>query len=209
MTEAKAMSIINEHEALVVGVTYNILFTNDIVCAAIIDMMSELRNSPLYRHGIKMKARLANEHRHNYELRLNEIINRSSNFFAEANDAFSSRVQPFVDHLYYAIKQEFDNHQHPHASVLARMELARTLATYACIQFDERIRMMRERDPQFACFRVDFLRITAISQAMDRLMEAVPTSCTIDLNTTRVKQAVSALQNKLTDANNIAEAISA
>lgn len=44
---------------------------------------------------------------------------------------------------------------------------------------------------------------------MDRLMEAVPTSCTIDLNTTRVKQAVSALQNKLTDANNIAEAISA
>lgn len=39
----KAMDVVKQHESLVVVTTYNILYTNDIVCSNVIEMMSELK----------------------------------------------------------------------------------------------------------------------------------------------------------------------
>ena len=125
--KGKAMNVVKQHESLVVVTTYNILYTNDIVCSNVIEMMSELKKSKLYKNEVKMYANKVEKERKKYESLINRILSDTCSFFADANDTFVADIQKHVDVLYYAIKNVFDKNSIENSSLIAKMELMRTL----------------------------------------------------------------------------------
>lgn len=209
MTQDQATRIISRHETLVVLSTYNILFTNDIVCAFLIDAAAQLEKSPLCRHETKRLLNQAKAARREYERVVNRVIADRSVFFADANDIFAEEVDRHVEVLYYCIKREFDRHKLPHAGIIARMETARTLCDFSCRQFDKRMEELRVKDPRFRSFHLDYLRLTNLLRLLDGLMRTFRIPPAVDLNTPECLAAIDVLARKLLDGELIAKAISA
>ena len=100
MTKEQANRIISEHEVMVVGCTYNVLFTNDIVCGLVIDALEAVRKSPLYRQKTKQEVNQVEREKTKYEKLVNSVIGDRISFFADANDSFLEDVQKHVEVLY-------------------------------------------------------------------------------------------------------------
>ena len=209
MTKEQATQIVSQYETLVVLATYNILFTNDIVCGKVIEALSMLENHPLYRHRTKQIARRVDYERKAYEKLVNEIIADRSQFFADANEVFGEEVNKHVEILYYCIKREFDRHNIKYSGVISRLETARTLCEFACKQFDKRLEELREQDRRFSGFNLEYIRMTRLMAVMNELMRTLHIPCVVDLNTPECLSAIDVLAKKLVDGENIARAISA
>ncbi len=201
--------LINKNESMVILCTYNILFTNDIVISSVIDGLAALRRSPYYAHQVKQAAGMVDKQRVRYERRLNEGIGNRADFFADANETFVHDVNHHVEVLYYCIKRTFDRERLEQAQVLSRVELARTLCQFACVQFDLRMKELQKADMQFRSLSIGYLRLTGLLKALDRMMAAFRLNRVIDLNTDETNLAIETLGRKLVDGNIIANAISA
>lgn len=208
MTKDQATRIVSKHEPQVVLATYNILFTNDIVCSTVIDSLAELEKTPLYRQRAKQLARKAGDARKAYERLVNGIVGDRCTFFANANDVFYEEMDKHVQILYYCIRREFDRHKIPQSGIIAKLETARTLCEFSCRQFDKRMEELRERDSRFRGFHLDYLRLTNLLRLMDELVRTFRVSCTVDLNTPECLAAIDVLSRKLVDGGLIAKAIS-
>lgn len=55
MTKEEVNKIIEENEAMVIGCTYNVLFTNDIVIGQVVEAVETIKRSPLYRMKTKLR----------------------------------------------------------------------------------------------------------------------------------------------------------
>lgn len=114
MTEEQVDRMISDNEAIVVGCTYNIMFTNDLVCGAVVEALAGLRKSAMCRHETKKEAGRVEKERKDYERMVNGVVRRSADFFADANDAFTGEVAKHVEVLYWSIKDELDKFQSTH-----------------------------------------------------------------------------------------------
>lgn len=209
LTRERASRIISRHESMVVACTYNILFTNDICCGQVIEALQAMKRTPHYRHEAKMHMNRAEKARKHYERVLNRVISDRCDFFADANDKFLQNVSPHVEVMYYSIKRELDRHGIEYSSEVARMELARTLCRFACVQFDRRMEHLRRTDGRFACFTLGYLRLTELDTELDAAMDSVRVGRKVDLNTEECQMAMDALSLKLGDIELIANAIQA
>ena len=209
MTKEEANNIIAENEAMVIGCTYNVLFTNDIVIGLTIEAVESIRKSPLYRFDTKRKVNIVEKDRLKYERMINEVIGNTSSFFADANDIFLEDIQKHVDILYYSIKREFDKVNLSFSDIIARMELARTLCEFSCLQLDKREEELQEKDKRFKKFGIDYLRLTNLLRSLSETMKTLNVPCTVNLNTEECTKGINILSVKLADANTIAKAISA
>ena len=209
MTKEEANNIIAENEAMVIGCTYNVLFTNDIVIGLTIEAVESIRKSSLYRFDTKRKVNIVEKDRLKYERMINEVIGSTSSFFADANDIFLEDIQKHVDILYYSIKREFDKVNLSFSDIIARMELARTLCEFSCLQLDKREEELQEKDKRFKKFGIDYLRLTNLLRSLSETMKTLNVPCTVNLNTEECTKAINILSVKLADANTIAKAISA
>ena len=145
MTTDTANQIISKYESLVVLCTYNILLTNDICCGQVIECLHAMKRTPYYKQAFKRYLNDADKARKEYERTVNSVIGSDrSEFFADCNDKYTEEVNKHVDMLYWQFKQALDDNGISHSAEIARFELARTLCDYACIQFDERIKELRE-----------------------------------------------------------------
>ena len=209
MTQDQATQIVSKYEPLVVLATYNILFTNDIVCANVIDSIEGLKRTSLYRQRIKQLARKADDARKDYEKLVNKIISDRCTFFADANDVFSEEINKHIQILYYCIKREFDRHKIGQSDIIAKLETARTLCDFSCQQFDKRLEELREKDHRFRRFHLDYLRLTNLLRLMNELIQSFRLPCTVYLNTPECLTAIDVLAQKLVNGDLIAKAISA
>lgn len=203
----KAMDVVKQHENLVVVTTYNILYTNDIVCSNIIEMMSELRKSTLYKNEVKMYANKVEKERKKYESLINRILADTCSFFADANDTFVSDIQKHVDVLYYAIKNVFDKNNIENSALIAKMELARTLCDFSCAQYKQRIEDLIKVDSKFKLFHIEYMNLETINKYAFIMMRSLNIGKTIDLNTKEVELAMDVLARKLSNADIIANSI--
>ena len=208
MTQDQATQIVSKYEPLVVLATYNILFTNDIVCANVIDSIEGLKRTSLYRQRIKQLARKTDDARKDYEKLVNKIISDRCAFFADANETFAEEVNRHVKILYWSIKREMDKHSVEHSDVLSKLETARTLCDFACQQFDKRLEELKQTDRRFSGFHLDYLRLTNLLRLMNELMRTFYLPCLLDFNTPECLYAIDILAKKLVDADRIARAIS-
>jgi len=63
-------------ENITLAAIYNILFTNDIVCSLIVEMLSELRKSRLCRFRVKQQGNKLEQLMLQYEKKINKIEQR-------------------------------------------------------------------------------------------------------------------------------------
>lgn len=203
----KAMDVVKQHESLVVVTTYNILYTNDIVCSNVIEMMSELKKSTLYRNEVKMYANKVENERKKYESLINRLLADTSSFFADANDTFIADIQKHVDVLYYAIKNVFDKNSIENSSLIARMELMRTLCDFSCAQYKQRIEDLIKVDSKFKLFHIEYMHLETMNKYAFSMMRSLNIGKTINLNTKEVELAMDVLARKLSNADIIANSI--
>ncbi|WP_018667518.1 hypothetical protein [Bacteroides gallinarum] len=207
MTTDTATRIISKYESLVVLCTYNILFTNDICCGQVIECLHAMKRTPYYRHAFKRYLNDADKARKEYERTVNRVIGTDrSGFFAECNDKYTEEVNKHVEMLYWQFKQVLDNNGIAHSAELARFELARTLCDYACIQFDIGVDELRKKDTRFKGFTLDYLKLANLARMMNLASDSLKISKTVNMNAERWA-AFNVLTSKLSDADNIANAI--
>lgn len=209
MTKDQAKDLVKQNETIVVLFTYNILFTNDIVCSMLIESMDELKKSPLYRRETKMLANKADNARRNYERIVNEVIGDKSAFFADSNDTFCEELNRHVQVLFYCIKREFDKANIEHSDLIAKLETTRTLCEFSCQQFDQRMKELMNRDRRFSGFTLEYLRLTNVQRFLDSLIRTFKVPVSVNLNTTDCLAAIDVLGKKLINGDIIAKAISA
>lgn len=209
MNTETAKRIISKHENLVVLCTYNILFTNDICCGQIIECLQAMKRTPYYKHTFKKFLNDAEKARREYEKIINSVIGDDrGDFFADCNDRYLEEVNKHVEMLYWQFKQVLDDMGGvEHSAELARFELARTLCEYACLQFDERIAALKKKDAGFKLFTLEYLRLTNVSRLMDMASDCLKIGKTVNMNTEKCTSAFDVLIRKLSDAENIANAI--
>ena len=99
MTKEEVNKIIEENEAMVIGCTYNVLFTNDIVIGQVVEAVETIKRSPLYRMKTKQLINKVEIVRRKYERMVNEVIGGRCTFFADANDIFLEDIQKHLDVL--------------------------------------------------------------------------------------------------------------
>lgn len=74
-------------ENITLAAIYNILFTNDIVCSLIVEMLSELRKSRLCRFRVKQQGNKLEQLMLQYEKKINKIAGHRAFFMADANQS--------------------------------------------------------------------------------------------------------------------------
>lgn len=208
MNKDTATKIISKYENLVVLCTYNILFTNDICCGQIIECIHAMKRTPYYKQAFKQHLNEAEKARKKYECIVNSIIGTDrSEFFANCNDKYTEEVDRHIDMLYWQFKQALDDNGIAYSAEIARFELARTLCDYACIQFDERMNELRKKDVQFNGFTLEYMKLGNVSRLMNLASDNLKIGRMVNMNTERCTQAFDVLVRKLSDADNIANAI--
>lgn len=208
MNKETATKIISKYESLVVLCIYNILFTNDICCGQVIECLHAMRRTPYYKQTFKRHLNEAEKARKEYERVVNSVIGSDrSEFFADCNDKYTEEVNRHVEMLYWQFKQELDDNGIAYSSEIARFELARTLCDYSCIQFEERISELRKKDKQFNGFTLEYLKLDNVARLMNLASDNLRIGKTVNMNTERCTSAFDVLVRKLSDADNIANAI--
>lgn len=208
MNKDTATKIISKYESLVVLCTYNILFTNDICCGQIIECIHTMKRTPYYKQAFKLHLNGAEKARKKYECIVNSVIGTDrSEFFANCNDKYTEEVDRHIDMLYWQFKQALDDNGIAYSAEIARFELARTLCDYACIQFDERMNELRKKDVQFNGFTLEYMKLGNVARLMNLASDNLKIGRMVNMNTERCTSAFDVLVRKLSDADNIANAI--
>lgn len=208
MNTDTAKKVISKHENLVVLCTYNILFTNDICCGQMIECLQAMKRTPYYRHSFKRYLNEADKSRREYEKIVNSVIRPDlGEFFADCNDRFVEEVNKHVEMLYWQFKQVLDDKALVYSAELARFELARTLCDYACLQFDIRMNELKEKDPMFKGFTMEYLKLSNEKRLMNLASDNLKIGEMVDMNTERCTAAFDVLVRKLSDGGIIANAI--
>lgn len=167
-----------------------------------------MRRTPYYKQTFKRHLNEAEKARKEYERVVNCVIGSDrSEFFADCNDKYTEEVNRHVEMLYWQFKQELDDNGIAYSSEIARFELARTLCDYSCIQFDERISELRKKDKQFNGFTLEYLKLDNVARLMNLASDNLRIGKTVNMNTERCTSAFDVLVRKLSDADNIANAI--
>lgn len=209
MNKDQANKVISQHESLVIATTYNILFTNDIVCGFVVEAIGKIQKSPLYKHRTKQLINQCSIERRKYETFINRIIGDKDDFFANANDSFRVDIDKYLNTLYYSIKQAFDNNCIKHSDVISSLEVARTMCEFSCAQFDKRIKELKDTDSRFDGFAIEYMRLTSLLHKLHEVMRSLDIPVTVNLNTPNCAAAINILSKKLIDGEIISKAISA
>ena len=203
-----AKKVISKHESLVVLCTYNILFTNDICCGQMIECLQAMKRTPYYKHRFKRYLNDADKARRKYEKIVNSVIRPDlGELFADCNDRFVEEVNKHVEMLYWQFKQVLDDKALVYSAELARFELARTLCDYACLQFDIRMNELKEKDPMFKGFTMEYLKLSNEKRLMNLASDNLKIGEMVDMNTERCTATFDVLVRKLSDGGIIANAI--
>lgn len=156
-------------ENITLAAIYNILFTNDIVCSLIVEMLSALRKSGLCRFRVKQQGNKLEQLMLQYEKKINKIAGNRAFFMADANQYVADEVQPDLLKMEYSIKMEFDKCRIENSALLAKVELARCMAELACLSLDKRIEEVRPYNKEVT--GITYLRLTDTFKVLDELSD--------------------------------------
>ena len=114
---------------------------NTIAGRAVIDTKNELyKRKDLWRHEIKLNARLAEKTYYDYEAIHTRNFGDRYNLFLDYLSAVEDNIGKDVDMLTYSIAQVLSKHNQKDAMLKAQIETARTMCEYACCVFDRLIK---------------------------------------------------------------------
>ena len=184
---------------------YNILFLNDIVCGSIIDMLSELKISKIYRQEVKREATKVDRERKKYESMMFDIVKAYQADYADMNEAYTEGLSSDLTILRLSIKDYLDKVNSKDSVLLSHIYYCRILSKLAVEIFDNR-RNTAFRAGALGEGSMDYLRLGTLAQCCGRLADLVGYS---DDNRPcdSVQLALDVLINKLADGERVRKAI--
>lgn len=198
-----------EENALVHACVYNILFTNDVTCSAIIEAVELLKKSKLYKQRTKQLCNQIGKERKKYERRINEIISKhNQDFFADANDTIMEAIGKDLDILYYQFKSTLDKQKVSDSHVLAKLELASAMAQLSVQSWERRINDM-SKEVTGVRERMMYLRLSSLETLFKELICSIHVEQYVNFNTEQANMAMEIIMKKLVNGELIAKAMAA
>lgn len=190
---------------ILVQCMYNILFLNDIVCGAVVDMLGQLKHSDVYHHEIKREAEKVNRERRRYESMMHDIVKAYEADYADMNDAYTESLSQDLMILRIAIKDYLDKDGREDSDLISHIYYTCMLSRLSCEVFDNR-RDFAFRAGALGEDSMDYLRLTNLTQCCKRLADKVGYS---DNNRPcdKIQLALDVLINKLADGERVKKAI--
>ena len=185
---------------------YNMLFTNDLTCSAIIDAIYSVKKSPLYRQKTKQSINRLENLRKSYERYINERIKDNLDFYANANDVIQANVDKDIEILYYQFKSTLDKKNIPNSAILAKLEVAEAMIGLSISSWQKRINQL---NPYFKKIdkRLSYLRLSGFKEEMSILFDTIKIDDYVNFNTPEAIMAMDIISKKLVNGNILAEAI--
>lgn len=185
---------------------YNMLFTNDLTCSAIIDAIYSVKKSPLYRQKTKQSINRLENLRKSYERYINERIKDNLDFYANANDVIQANVDKDIEILYYQFKSTLDKKDIPNSAILAKLEVAEAMIGLSISSWQKRINQL---NPYFKKIdkRLSYLRLSGFKEEMSILFDTIKIDDYVNFNTPEAIMAMDIISKKLVNGNILAEAI--
>lgn len=193
-------------ENIAVTCTYNILFTNDMACSRIVDLLSLLRKT----EGISFQAEQAafrlEIQMKEYEKYMNGVYSSRAAFMADINQVIEDAISKEVEKLKDAIKNKFISSGCSHPVLMTAAEMAYLFIDFAVKGFDKRIKEMDERNVPDSGDLL-YLRLTKFIKPAEELTQRLFDGKPVDLSNKKTRKAIRTIIKKLTDAHLIAKAI--
>lgn len=193
-------------ENFIVTCTYNILFTNDMACSRIVDLLYILRATKGISFQAEQAANRLEKQMKSYEKKMNEIYSVRASFMADANEVIDEAIKKDIEALQDTIKHKFIESGCSHPVLMTAAEMAHLFISFAVSGFDRRMKEMDERKiPDSGCLL--YLRLTNLMKPVEELTKFLFDGNHIDLNNKKSRKYIRFIIKKLTDARLIAKAI--
>lgn len=203
MTRERELAALNKNIEVIVSVVYNILLTNDICCGKIIEAVDEIKKSKYYSFKMKEHVNKLDKERRRYEKYMNSIIKDLGWYFADLNDNFMDTVANDIDILYFSMKKVFDREKYEDSSMLAKVELARSLCEFSCCQYDNRIQELKSIDRALVYVPIDYLRLTNMYYLIRKVMSEFKHVKNISEGIEECQAALNVVMRKMGDFDEI------
>jgi hypothetical protein len=147
---------------------YNIIFTNDVCCSYIYDLIEVIIKAGIYKKDIKYRGNILKAHLKDYNRLLDKVYNYKD-VVACMNEELEDTIQSDLAKLEYSTKNYMHKCHVPYTDVQCKSAIAYVFAQGACHNVDENIK----RRPTISKYanKYEALKITKISDALERLME--------------------------------------
>lgn len=126
--------------------TYSTLFTNDLICANVIEVIAALKKEGFYKHDFKQKVNELHALRRRYESVANFKLRKFEEEFADANDYVSELVSDDIERLRLFILSKINDH--PKAEI-SKMMLIDVLCSISDAQYKFLLSIVRSSDFNF------------------------------------------------------------
>lgn len=189
---------------------YNILFTNDMACSRVVELIYQLRKTPGISFQAEQAANRLEKQMKAYEKKMNEVYSIRASFMADANQVIEDALKKDIDMLQDAVKGKFIESGCSHPVLMTAAEMAHLFIDFAINGFDRRIQEMDNRhlsDSIVNTGNLLYLRLTKLLKPSDELCTLLFNGTGLDLNNKKSKKAIRNIIKKLTDAHLIAKAI--
>ena len=185
---------------------YNIIFTNDMACSQIVDLLYRMRKAT----GISFQAEQASarleKHMKDYEKNMNKVYSSRASFVADANQVIENAICKDVNSLKDTVKNKFIESGCSNPVLMTSVEIARLFIHIAISGFDKRMQEMNARGiPDSG--NLLYLRLFKLSKPIEELFQRLYDGDRINLNNKKSRKAIRSIVKKLTDAKLIAKAI--
>ena len=190
--------------------TYQVLFTNDLVMCAVVDLKDLIRNSEFNKYSIKKNMNSVSFESARYEKLTARVIAGNISFFADANEKFQDGIQSYVNTFLYSIKNVFDKERTSNAALYSQLEYTTTLCGIAVAQIERNTNYLRSVDPFFNRFSLDYLSLKKVLFGLKNIEREMGKKITkkVDLDSDKnCKLALNILIKKLADSDIISAAI--
>lgn len=194
--------------------TYNIIFTNELACSEVNNLLSKVRKSPYYRQNIKKETKLLLNIYQDFERMMKRVAGPRIYFLSDASQTVEEECGPFVDMMRDSLRKRFEDAGHPESELMGCAETARVMTQLACSNLDYRINEMEKRGINEARL-VSYMRMTSVFNQTAYLTDLLyqqtkggkflgGVDCSKDFLSLK---SIRSIEKRLTDANLIAKAI--
>ena len=200
----------NKSKTIATAATYCILFTNDIACSIMVDLISDIKRSPFYKHEVKKLTNTLEREMKIYERKVERVAKEKINYLADACELFSEEVSNDIKKFEYSLKRVLDRSNIDNAMFISKLECARAILRFSIISIDARVKEIRQYIQQVNSNQLDYLKMEKClfyTAALVDLFEK-QTKGVCDFNAdANCKLAFNVIELKLTDCRKITSAI--
>lgn len=201
-------SVFNEHRALIIASTYNILFSIKIAANAVYNLPESLEEDGLFKQNVKGKTKALINAVKSFERTAYSAYGEKAKFLEDSVGRVVGEIDLDIEKIFWSIKQFLDKNRLERTSSIARIEQARALIALSVDIHKVRIRKLQSINPDLP--PLNYLRMDKPLKFIDDLSQDLCRGIgkVVNLNEdTNCRLSVAVLDRKLADDERIARAI--